>query len=74
VIRRAKQRTELSRRRSLRRYRVDDTTGGPWAEKRARQARCREQVLSGERTPESLLFVSPQIVRAMRFTRRSDGF
>lgn len=70
----ARQRAELSWRRHMRRYRVQDTRRGLWAKKRARQARCREQVRSGERTPESLLFVSPQIVREMRFARRSDEF
>ena len=70
----AGQRTELSWRRYMRRYRVEDTTRGLWAEKRARQARCRERVRSGERTPELMLFISPKSVREMRFSRRSDEF
>jgi hypothetical protein len=70
----AKQRTELSRRCHISRHRVDDDMRGLWAKKRARQARCREDVLIGERKPESMLLISPEIVREMRFARRSDEF
>ena len=38
------------------------------------QARCREQMRSGERTQESMFILSPEKVRTMRFVRRTDEF
>jgi hypothetical protein len=60
VLTHAKQRAELSRRRL---YRIDDDTTGLWAKKRAYQARCREKVRSGERSPESMFFIHPESLR-----------
>jgi IS5 family transposase len=69
-----KGRAELSWRHYVSLHRIDDDTQGLWAKKRADQARCREQVRSGKRTPESMLLISPTLVREMRFKRRSDEF
>ena len=38
------------------------------------QARCREQMRSGERTQESMFFVSSETVKKMTFIRRTDEF
>ena len=44
------------------------------AAKDAGQARCRAQMRSGERTQESMIFVSKETVKEMKFERRTDEF
>ena len=38
------------------------------------QARCRAQMRSGERTQESMVFISRETVKKMTFVRRTDEF
>jgi hypothetical protein len=44
------------------------------AAKRERQARSRALVRSGERTQESMFFISVEIVRTLKITHRSTEF
>ena len=44
------------------------------AAKDAGQARCRAQMRSGERTQESMFFISKETVKKMTFIRRTDEF
>ena len=44
------------------------------AAKDAGQARCRAQMRSGERTQESMIFISKETVQKMKFTRRTDDY
>ena len=44
------------------------------AAKRERQARSRALVRSGERTQESMFFISVEIVRTLKFIHRSTEF
>ncbi|KVC84347.1 hypothetical protein [Burkholderia ubonensis] len=70
ALKKAKQRAELSRHRSVSRYVIDDEMTGLWAEKRARQARCREQVKAGQRAQESCFFIAPELVHEMKVRHR----
>lgn len=62
---------EQSRRCSMRRCMVDDESTGFWAEKRARQARSRELVRTGQRSQQSMLLFPPEIVRQMKVRHRT---
>ena len=53
---------------------IDDETEGFWAEKRARQERCRELMRSGLRTQVSMFLIAPELVKQMKFIRRTDEF
>lgn len=44
------------------------------AAKRDYQEASREKVRSGQRTQESLFFISPSIVKKMRFEHRTEEF
>jgi hypothetical protein len=53
---------------------IDDETTGLWAEKPARQARCREQLRSGDRPQGSCFFIHTEIACEMKVRHRSDEF
>jgi hypothetical protein len=54
---------------------VDDENLCPlWRDKRARQQRDRDAVASGERTQESMLWFSPEVVARMKIRRRTNAF
>jgi hypothetical protein len=44
------------------------------AAKRQRQRECRRLVESGERTLESMFLISPDVIRAVQFRRRTEDF
>ncbi|WP_157662262.1 hypothetical protein [Burkholderia ubonensis] len=71
ALKKAKLRAEQSRHRSVSRCCVvDDEMTGLWAEKRARQARCHEQVKAGQRAQESCFFIAPELVHEMKVRHR----
>ncbi|MGX7004909.1 hypothetical protein [Caballeronia sp. KNU42] len=51
-----------------------ETEESGWAEKRRRQAQCREDVRTGKRTPESMSLFTPEFVRDCLFIRRSEDY
>lgn len=70
----AKNRVVKARQRALRHFLTDDEATGLWPRKRAQQSRARMLVRTGQRTQESMFFISPEIVRSSTFRHRSHEY
>jgi hypothetical protein len=52
----------------------EETEESGWAEKRRRQAQCREDLHAGRRSLESVRFIPKELVRQLKVRHRSTDF